>query len=135
MKKVFKTKKILLFLLLPLIVATTCDDDDLNSGFETEYFIQNDSSIDLIFLTELDTQITIESQSSVGLTSNLNQTTDAITPSESFTFTRVKLYKEEDDNFILVYAQDPIDDSLWVFSEPSENRYTYKLIITDDLIN
>lgn len=134
LKKLFKEKTLLL-LLLPLIVATTCEDDDLNSGFETEYIIQNNSSINLILITELDTQITIESKTSYNFNSALNQTTDSISPSESFIFSNIKLYKAENGNFILVYDQDPIDDGLWIFSEPSENRYQYDLVITDDLIN
>ena len=41
----------------------------------------------------------------------------------------------ENDNFILVYEQNPIDDDLWVYSEPSENRFEYRLIITDATID
>ena len=135
LKNVFKVKKIFLILLFPLIVATQCEDDDLNSGFETQYMIQNDSNIDLILFTEGGGQLPVASQSDLRVTSDLSQTTDPISPSESFIFSHIKLYKIENDNFIIAYNQDPIDDDLWVFSETSENRYEYRLIITDALID
>lgn len=128
-------KKIFLLLLLPLIVATTCEEDDLNSGFETEYIIQNDSSIDLILLQEGGFQTTIENGTSFLLASDLNQETNSINPSETFAFNTIKLYKTENDNFILAYKQEPINDDLWTFDEPVTNRYNYTLIITDDLLN
>ncbi len=136
MKKRFKVKRLFLVLLLPLIVATQCDDDDLsNSGFETQYIIQNDSSIDLILFTDGGGQLPVESESFLRVASDLNDTTDPITPSESFIFSNIKLYKVVDANFILTYEQNPIDDALWVFNEPTENRFEYRLIITDDLID
>lgn len=136
MKKIFKVKRLFLVLLLPLFVATTCEDDDASiSGFETQYIIQNDSSIDLILFTEGGGQLPVASQSDFRIASDLNATTDPITPSESFIFSNIKLYKMVDANFILAYEQNPIDDALWVFSEPTENRFEYKLIITDDLID
>lgn len=128
-------KKIFLILLLPLIVATTCEEDDLSSGFETEYIIENNSSINLILIQEENFQITIESGSSLTLASDLNQETNPISPNETFTFNSIKLYKKENDNFILAYKQDPIDDNLWAFNEPVTNRYNYTLTITDDLLN
>lgn len=136
MKRLFKVKRLFLVLLLPLIVATQCDDDDLsNSGFETQYIIQNDSSIDLILFTDGGGQLPVASQSDFRVASDLNNTTNPITPAESFIFSNIRLYKMVDANFILTYEQDPIDDTLWVFNEPTENRYEYKLVITDDLID
>ncbi len=128
-------KKVFLILLLPLIVATTCEDDDLSSGFETEYIIENNSSIDLILLQEGNFQITIDSGASLTLATDLNQETNPISPNESFTFNSIKFYKKDNDNFILAYKQDPIDDSLWAFNEPVTNRYSYTLTLTDDLLN
>ncbi|PWH82555.1 hypothetical protein DIS18_09930 [Algibacter marinivivus] len=128
-------KKIFLLLLLPLIVATTCEEDHLNSGFETEFIIQNDSSIDLILLQEGGFQTTIENGTSFLLASDLNQETNSINPSETFAFNVINLYKTENDNFILAYKQEPINDDLWTFDEPVTNRYNYTLIITDDLLN
>lgn len=136
MKRLFKVKRLFLVLLLPLIVDTQCDDDDLsNSGFETQYIIQNDSSIDLILFTDGGGQLPVASQSDFRVASDLNNTTNPITPAESFIFSNIRLYKMVDANFILTYEQDPIDDTLWVFNEPTENRYEYKLVITDDLID
>lgn len=135
MKIAFKIKRLYILLLLPLIVATQCEDDDTYSGFETDYIIQNDSSIDLILFTEGGGQLPVASEAELRVASDLNQTTNAISPATSNIFGNIKLYKIENDNFILAYEQDPIDDDLWIYSEPSENRYQYKLIITDALID
>ncbi|WP_296314871.1 hypothetical protein [Winogradskyella sp. UBA3174] len=67
--------------------------------------------------------------------SDLNDTTDPITPSESFIFSNIKLFKTVDANYILTYDQDPIHNDLWIFNEPTKNRYEYKLIITDDVLD
>ena len=120
--------------MLPLIVAVTCEEDDLVSGFETEYILQNDSSLDLIFFPEGSSKFTIESKSNLTIAIDLNQNTNPITPSETFTFSSIELYKSENNNFIQVYKQDPIDDNTWVLSEPTENRFEYKLIITNELL-
>ena len=135
MKRLFKVKRLFLLLLLPLIVATTCDDDDLSSGFQTEYFIQNDSSIDLIWFIEGGEQRPVASESDISIGSELNQTTNSILPSASFAVNNVKLYNMDTDDFILVYEQDPIDDALWLLTEPSENRFEYRLIVTDELLD
>ncbi len=135
MKTLFKIKRLYLILLLPLILATTCEDDDINSGFETEYVLENDSSIDLIRFTEGGGQTAIPSQSEISIGRDLNPTTNAIAPSESFVFGTIKLYKMDNDDFILVYEQNPIQDNLWTFNEPSENRYQYRLTITDELLD
>ena len=135
MKTLFKIKRLYLILLLPLILATTCEDDDINSGFETEYVLENDSSIDLILSNEGGGQTAIPSESEISIGRDLNPTTNAIVPSESFVFTSIKVYKIVNDDFILVYVQKPIQDNLWTFNEPSENRYEYKLTITDELLD
>ena len=122
-------------LLFPLVVATQCDDDLENSGFETEYVLQNDSSIDLLLLTDGGVLKEIESLSNFSVGSELNQVTNSILPSESYVFNGIKFYKKEASDFILVYEQAPIVDDLWVYNEPSENRYEYTLIITDALID
>lgn len=127
-------KRLFILLLLPLIVAVTCEEDDLTSGFETEYILQNDSSLDLIFFPEGSSKFTVESKSSLTIAIDLNQETNPITPSETFTFSSIELYKSENNNFIQVYKQDPVDDNTWVLNEPTENRFEYKLIITDELL-
>ena len=135
MKKIFKVKRLFLLLLLPLLVATTCDDDNIDSGFETKYIIQNDSSIDLILFTEGGGQLPVASLSELLVTTDLNRETEPIPPEESFIFNNIKLYKMVDSNFILAYEQNPINDDLWTLSEPSENRFEYKLIITDNVLD
>jgi hypothetical protein len=126
-------KKIYLILLFPFLVATQCEEE--YSGFETSYLVYNDSSIDLFWLTEENRFIEIESQSTVSLGSTLNSETSSIVPSEAFVFYSVRLYSKVNDDYILVYVQDPLDDELWFFSEPTTNRYEYRLVITDDLID
>ncbi|MFK7833530.1 MAG: hypothetical protein AB8B52_09655 [Winogradskyella sp.] len=131
----FRFKKLYLILLLPLIVATTCEDDDINSGFETEYFIQNDSSIDLVLFTEGGGQLPVPSEGELRVSGDLNQDAEPISPSESFIFSNIKLYKMDNEDFVLAYEQSPLDDALWIFSETSENRFAYRLIITDALLD
>lgn len=59
-------KKIFLALLLPLLMATQCDeDDDGLISYQTDYTIQNNTSVDLIFLTEDNQQIVIDSETSL----------------------------------------------------------------------
>ena len=132
--KLLKIKKIYLLLLFPLVVATQCEDDLPLSGFETEYLIQNDSSTDLILITESNQLMDINSQSSLQIGSSLNSETSAIIPSESYLFGEINLYKLENENYVLVYSQNPIEDTQWVYTETSVNRYEYKLVITDDLL-
>ena len=128
-------KKIYILLLLPLLVATTCDDDEVNSGFESQYIIQNNSNTDLILFTEGGGQLPVASQAELLITTDLNNIAEPISPAESGIFSNIKLYEMANENFILVYNQSPIDDSAWTFNEPSENRFEYRLIITDDLVD
>jgi len=132
-KDKIEMKKIYLLLLLPFLVATQCEEE--NTGFETNYLVQNNSGIDLLLLTEDDRFLELASQSTISVGSVLNSATSPILPSESFLFSYIKLYSSDNDNFILVYKQDPINDDLWGFSEPVMNRFEYKLLITDELIN
>jgi hypothetical protein len=134
-KRIIKIKKIFLLLLVPLLMATQCDDDLDNSGFETTYFIQNDSSFDLFLLSEGDAFVEIESQSVKSIGSALNSATSSIVPSESYAFSNIKLYKMDQSNFILAYEQTSIDNNLWVFNEPSINSFKYTLVITDELLD
>lgn len=86
-------------------------------------------------MNNFNTFFNIPSQSSHILASDLNQETEAILPSNTFQFTDIKLYELIDGNYILRYEQNPINDSLWNLIEPSENRFNYTLIITDDLLD
>ena len=128
-------KNIYLLLLLPLIVATTCDKDDINSGFETSFIIENKSSFDLLLLNDDQKFIEIKSQFNVTIGSELNSETNPIPPSKTHLFSAIKLYTLNNNNYIRVYTQDPINDELWIFSEPLINQFKYKLLITDELID
>ena len=127
-------KKLFLLLLVPLILATQCEDD-LDSGFETTYLIENTSSLDLTYLSPEDNLVQVPLGETLILGSTLNSVTSPILPSEAFIFNRIKLYNNQNDNFILVYNQEPITNELWEFSEPTVNEFEYKLIITDDLLD
>ncbi|NAS13863.1 hypothetical protein [Poritiphilus flavus] len=128
-------KRIYLLVLLPFLVSFQCEDDLDNSGFETTYLLQNESGIDLILLSNGNSLVDLESQSEVSIGSTLNSVTEPVVPSESLIFEDIKLYRTDGDDFILVYDQEPLDDALWIFNEPSVNRYEYTLVITDDLID
>ena len=116
-------------------MATTCADDFDNSGFETTYFIKNDSSTDLFILSDGDRLIAVGAQSTLSIGSDLSAATEPIVPSESSIFSEIKLYKMENEDFILVYGQNPINDSLWEFDEPTVNRYEFTLLITAGIID
>ena len=128
-------RKLFLLLLVPFLMATQCEDEFDNSGFETVYLLQNDSSLELFQLTDAGVFIEIESQSVKNIGSVLNATTSSIVPSASYVFSNIKLYKMDHNDFIQVYEQSPINDDLWLFNEPSVNRFQYSLIITDETLN
>ncbi|MCA0132133.1 hypothetical protein [Winogradskyella alexanderae] len=127
-------KKHILLLLLPLFLAMQCEDD-ITTGFETTYIIDNTTNSDLLLLNDSGSFIDIPSQSLTTIGSTLNSEANAVAPSEAFVFNTIKLYRNENDNFIYVYEQDPLEDDLWELDEPTVNRFEYKLIITEDLIN
>ncbi|MEM8928560.1 MAG: hypothetical protein AAGC45_10180 [Bacteroidota bacterium] len=127
-------RKICFVLLLPLLFAFQCEEDDL-SGFETSYFIQNETNTSLFFFGFENRLIEIDAQTAVLFRSDLNSETLPIRPSETIEFSTIQLFKNVDSDFILSYEQAPIDDNLWLFEEPSENRFEYTLVVTDELID
>ena len=128
-------KKVFLLLLFPFLMSFQCEDDFVNSGFETSYSIENSTSTDL-FLIDDSNQITeIAKQSSITIGSTLNTETISVMPSESFLFDSIKIYSSENDDFFLRYEQNPINDESWILREPMENAFEYTLIITDQLLN
>ena len=133
--KLFKSKNIYLLFLMPLLLAMQCGEDDEYSGFETSYYIENNASIKLLYITDFDQIIKIEPQTLQLIRSSLNSETKPIPPTQSLLLSDIKLYKDERGSFILVYEQDPLNDDDWQFSEPTENRFDYKLVITDELLN
>ena len=56
-------------------------------------------------------------------------------PTASLLFETIKLYASENGDYVLRYQQTPVDDELWVLSEPLENVFEYTLIITDQLLD
>ncbi|WP_445383076.1 hypothetical protein [Robiginitalea sp. IMCC43444] len=127
MKKVFY-----LLLVAPLLMAMQCDDDYDNSGFVTTYLIQNEAGTDLYFLSDSGNFTLIPDQSQLDIGSELNPETQAIPPSQNPSISQIRLYQMENQDFILVYEQNPLDDGLWEFDEPSQNRFEYTLRITEE---
>ncbi|MGN7514354.1 MAG: hypothetical protein ACTHOM_08255 [Allomuricauda sp.] len=128
-------KKVFLLLLFPFLMAFQCEDDFVDSGFETSYSIENSTDTDL-FLIDDSNQITeIAKQSSITIGATLNTETISVMPSESFLFESIKIYSSENDDFFLRYEQNPIDDESWILREPMENVFEYTLIITDQLLD
>lgn len=123
-------KKKLFLLLVPFLLAFQCDEEEL-SGYETNYILQNDTYLDVFFVTEDNRYIPVESQSRFSIGSSLNPATSAISPSDSGLFSSIKLYALSGTDYVLVFSQDPVDDAAWVLSEPETNRYEYRLTITD----
>ncbi|MDG1571147.1 hypothetical protein OZ410_02390 [Robiginitalea sp. M366] len=125
-------KKIWLLLLIPFLLSTQCEEDIVPYGYETGYILENRSGTDLYLKTQDNTFVEVKSQAKLTLGTTLNSNTQAIAPSDSYLFTGINLYQSENENFILVYSQDPIDDAVWGFMEPEENRYEYTLTVTDN---
>ncbi len=127
-------KKLLLLLIAPILMATQCEDDN-DPLVSTEFYIQNDSSIDLTYLTDSATEFLIESNSSQFIAINTNSSSSVL-PSENTAFDNVILYKlDPSGTFITVYEQDPINNENWELTIVSGFDYTYTLIITDDLLD
>ena len=121
-------------MLFPFLVSFQCEDE-LDTGFETQYMIQNDLTSDLFLLNEGNTFVDIPAGASVIIGSALNPETSPITPSESFAFQHIRLYTREGQDYILAYTQDPVDDSQWIFEEPTANRYEYTLVISPAILD
>ena len=99
-------------------------------SFRTDYFIQNNSSIDLYNGTIL---IKTQSNQLLGIATHCGR---AVIPSENMVFNSIKLSKVENDvSLVTVYEQKSIHDDLWTFSEESIYNFKYTLIITDDLLD
>lgn len=128
-------KKLFLLVLFPFLMSFQCEDDFENSGFETSYKIQNNSNMDLFYIDEYNqiSQITKQSSSIIGFT--LNNETIPVMPTASLRFEAIKLYSLENEDYILRYQQTPVNDNLWVLTEPLENVFEYTLIITDQLLD
>lgn len=128
-------KKVFLLMLFPFLMSFQCEDDFENAGFETSYKIQNNSNVDLFYIDESNQIWQIAKQSSSIIGSTLNNETIAVMPTASLLFEAIKLYASENGDYVLRYQQTPVDDELWVLSEPLEYVFEYTLIITDQLLD
>ncbi|MGA9270624.1 MAG: hypothetical protein WBV45_08385 [Lutimonas sp.] len=124
-------KRIALILLLaPFLLATQCEDDE-NSGFETTYIIENDTGTDLYLLRADNRFLQIKDQSSESIGSELNSITEPVPPEEAQVIGGIQLFERVNADFILKYRQDPLENEVWTLTEPSVNRFEYKLFIAE----
>lgn len=124
-------KKIYLFLFVPLLLSFQCEDD-LDPLYGTEFYIQNNASIDLIWLNTDGDEITIESQSEQFIAISTDRDF-IILPSKTNAFDVIILYKKEESGALsMLYEQNPVIDELWVFNSMGDFEGTYTLVITDD---
>ncbi len=134
-------KKIFIVLLAPLFMAIQCEKEPI---YENIYRIQNNSTYDLILITqEHDSTIanTIESKSEYYFI----QVTDSyslVPPSENIIFNEIILFREDSNgNQFITYEQVPIQDDLWILDSSAgdgienPNYNVWVLSITDDLLN
>lgn len=123
-------KKIYLFLFVPLLLSFQCEDD-IDPLFSTEYYVQNNSSVDLIWLNADAEEISIESQSEqfLGVSTDMDA---IILPSNSLAINAITLYKKEESGALsMVYEQNPIMDEIWEFNAPFNFEGDYYLTISD----
>ena len=129
-------KKIFLILFALLLMALQCEEDPI---YDNIYTIQNNSSYDLIFITE--EEVIIESSTEY----NIVQVSDSyslITPSENIVFNEITLYREDsNENRFVTYEQEPILDEFWTldtsvgYGIEYPNYNIWVLLITDEILN
>ena len=129
-------KKIFLILFALLLMALQCEEDPI---YENIYKIQNNSSYDLIFITE--EEVIIESYTEY----NIVQVSDSyslIPPSENIVFNEITLYREDSNgNRFVIYEQEPILDEFWTLDISAgygieyPNYNIWVLLITDEILN
>jgi hypothetical protein len=129
-------KKIFLILFALLLMALQCEEDPI---YENIYKIQNNSSYDLIFITE--EEVIIESYTEY----NIVQVSDSyslIPPSENIVFNEITLYREDSNgNRFLIYEQESILDEFWTLDTSAgygieyPNYNIWVVLITDEILN
>lgn len=123
-------RKVTLLFLVPLLLSMQCESDDV-PAFSSEFYLQNNSSVDLIWLNADAEEITIESQSEqfLGVSTDLDS---FISPSKTTAFDAITLYrKKETGALTILYEQRPVVDDQWTFATPWEYERNYLLMITD----
>lgn len=124
-------KKILLLFLAPLLMASQCDNED--PLFRTEYFIQNSSSVELVYTSETAGEVVIPVGQSQFIASDTNSDTFV---SPGSVVDEIQLYVEDSSGeLVLVYQQQPIDNDVWTFEELETYDAQYTLVITDIQLN
>lgn len=127
-----KSKIICLLLTVPFLMSFQCDEDIIDNNFQTNLVVQNDSSFELLLEIVPNDISELKSQDSSYILNNAS-TTGFINPSEFESLTNLRLYRKDDsENFLLVYEQTPIQDSLWVINESTTRDVDHILIITDN---
>jgi hypothetical protein len=134
-------KKIILILFAPLLMALQCEEDPI---YENIYKIQNNSSYDLIFITE-EEEVIIESSAEYNSEYNIVQVSDSyslIPPSENIVFNEITLYRDDSNgNRFVTYEQKPILDEFWTldlsagYGIEDPNYNIWVLLITDEILN
>ena len=134
-------KKIFLILFALLLMALQCEEDPI---YENIYKIQNNSSYDLIFITE-EEEVIIESSTEYNPEYNIVQVSDSyslIPPSENIVFNEITLYREDSNgNRFVIYEQEPILDEFWTLDTSAgygieyPNYNIWVLLITDEILN
>lgn len=126
-------KKSYLLFIIPFLFAFQCEEEELTAGFESSYIIENNTSTTLYLLDVENRFREILPQSERAVNSVLNAETEPIPPAERLN--SIRLYIMDGNDFIQVYTQDPVDDLLWDFSEPVQNRFEYRLDIQESTLN
>ena len=127
-------KAYLLLFLAPYFLATVCSEDD-PPLVNTEMIIQNESSVNLIFVTvesnEIDVAIGAQQYIIGG-----QDASEAVVPSSLETFESIVLFiRDSTGSLVEVYRQAPIDDSQWTFNDLGEFEKQYILVLRDDDLN
>lgn len=123
-------KKIYLLFLAPLLLSFQCEED-IYPLYSTEFYIENLSNTDLVWISETAGETLIASQSKQFIAAASDEVV-FIKPSENIAFESITLYKkEENGDLTVVYEQQPINDDRWSFNMLTEYEVAYVLIITN----
>ncbi len=123
-------KRIFLLFLAPVLLSFQCESD-LETVLRTEFYIQNDSSSNLLWITEMAGEITIQSKTEQFMAAASDEVV-FVKPSENIAFDNVLLFRrEENGSLTKVYEQQPIRDDDCSFNSISEYEGVYVLTITD----
>ena len=122
-------------------MALQCEEDPI---YEYIYKIQNNSSYNLIFITE-EEEVIIESSTEYNSEYNIVQVSGSyslIPPSENIVFNEITLYREDSNgNRFVTYEQEPILDEFWTLDTSAgygiedPNYNIWVLLITEQILN